>query len=253
MHDPDANRSPKRNFSQKKTEDGNPLNEPTYIVVNHPGENVVMANYYPLLESVVGEDERTTENMYTATKGTWQAHKSGIYLFGPHLKKFPPIMDYVPTQIKLASGGLDNTYISVKDIKNIYSDSVYPTPKMVVSAINAVRKQAKGDASRISKREDKCSIAELESAIDTFTVDLDKLTNTIRKVATKSGVAQVRLYDPLCKPDCSMLGTDMTHYREEQDRRRKSAERKLEETLLPKSLLEALRGGRRRRITKKAR
>ena len=226
--DDEINRSPAESFNQRKDEEGYIVNDPTYIVVNNPNEPVSCAKYDFIFSYQIKDDN--------GKPIVWNSGKSGVYKMSPVLKKYKDVMTTHNVEIRIKPNhGLHNTYIKVSQIRKIYENSFYPTPKMVIAKIN---KRLKSDEKiHVKNPDDMCTVMDFELALNELSLTLGQLMQKLLKQHAKR---PIRLYDPLCKVDCESLGTDFRAERENQTRRRNRAETKMAKLLIGESLLKAI-------------
>jgi hypothetical protein len=245
--DPDYEPSPKEQFKQFVDEEtGQRINDSTFIVVNRPRQTVLSSQYFPLFNYSLTENGSPVEALEPGQTGTWNACKSGLYILRPRLKKYKNVMSDPVVSIKLSSkeDPLENAHITVEQIRAIYGDSLYPTANAVIKQINRLAlKPAEKPHIRFKNREDKCTLAEFETALNAFFINL---TDIIKLIKRQLGSRQFRFYDPLCKEDCYSTGIDLTEKRQTQDARRRADEIQMQEQLLGVGLLKELRGGKTR-------
>ena len=237
MIDPVMEHSPKENFVQRKTSDGNTENDPTYLVINRPKQGVLVSRFSFLYSFVLDDTENQVSDILNPVTGTWNAYKSGIYRFDHKLKKYPRVVSNISVTIPI-NYDLGNTYITVAEIRDIYEDSIYPTTKRIIAKINELLKKTGESSHSISSKNptDKCSLLIFEIAVENLSSDLSTIIRWLKKHTN----GPIRLYDPLCKGDCHLLGTDYKEERREQDKRRRASEWKLATGFLNKDLLKEL-------------
>lgn len=247
--DPDYEPSPKEQFKQLVDEEtGQRINDSTFIVVNRPHKTVLSSQYFPLFNYTLTENGSQVEALEPGQTGTWNACKSGLYILKPRLKKYTNVMSDPVVSIQLHSNEepLESAHITVEQIRAIYGDSLYPTANAVIKQINRLALKPAGKPHiRFKNREDKCTLADFETALNAFFINL---TDIIKLIKRQLGNKQFRFYDPLCKEDCYSSGIDLTEKRRTQDARRRADEIQMQEKLLGVGLLKELRGGKTRKL-----
>lgn len=247
--DPDYEPSPKEQFEQLVDEDtGNRINDSTFIVINRPNQTVLSAQYFPLFNYSLTNNGSPVESLEPGQTGTWTARKSGLYVLRPRLKKYKNVMSEPVVTIELQSkeNHLENAHIAVGQIRAIYKDSLYPTANAVIKQINRVALKPEGKPHiQFKRQEDKCTLADFETALNTFFINL---TDIIKLLQNQLGTRKFRFYDPLCKEDCYSTGIDLTKKRKSQDARRRADEIQMQEQLLGVGLLTEISGGKTRKL-----
>jgi hypothetical protein len=152
----------------------------------------------------------------------------------------------VSIQLHSKEDPLESAHITVEQIRTIYGDSLYPTALAVIKQINRLARKPDGKPHiRFKHREDKCTLADFETALNAFFINL---TDIIKLIKSQLGNRQFHFYDPLCKEDCYSTGVDLTEKRRAQDSRRRADEIQMQEQLLGVGLLKELRGGKTRKL-----
>jgi hypothetical protein len=218
--------------------------DPAFIVINQSGEEVIPTEYSFSLH------QNTPAGQYYKT-ATWISTKSGIYLFGG--EKYEQFSSLSVVSIPIS---FKDPYpmISVKQINEIFSGSIYPTPEDVISRINEIHASIK--LQPIMEDSDKCYLTYYEAAVQTLHIRLPEFINKCLEHAHSMGIKKIRVIDPLCRMDCYDLGTDVKSYREAQEIRRGKSETLKQDRHLPTGLLDSpspnSRGSRKQKTPEKS-
>lgn len=208
----------------------------SFIVVNKTNEAVSQSMYRFLITHIYHDDTNIS---------LWQAIKSGVYKYGEKLNTERILHPVVLIPFR-NDQNVRRVTITKSQIERIFEGSIYPTAKYVIKQINKFLKARKGG--ELFNDDDTCLIGEFEYVMSKIQISLSDL---VSRLQTKHK-HPIRLYDPLCKTDCYMLGTDMTEYQAEMDKRRKTQENQLAKERIGQSLLAEIdKGGKSRKHKRK--